>query len=41
LGEMSTLLLEGQNVQPRVLLDNGFCFKFTSLDDALKDLVLS
>lgn len=39
LGEMSTMLLEGQNVQPEVLAANRFQFKFKRLEDALKDLL--
>ncbi len=39
LGEMATMLLEGQNVEPKVLLDSGFHFKFPNLESALNDLV--
>jgi uncharacterized protein (TIGR01777 family) len=39
LGEMSTLLLDGQRAVPRGLLDLGFTFEFPSLDDALRDLL--
>jgi NAD dependent epimerase/dehydratase family enzyme len=38
-GEMADVVLHGQHVVPRRLLDEGFCFAFGNLDDALKDLV--
>lgn len=38
-GELSTLLLEGQKVLPRVLLQHGFNFTYTSVDEALADIV--
>lgn len=41
LGEMSTLLLDGQRVMPRVLLEHGFTFRFPHLRDALIDLLSS
>lgn len=37
-GEMADLLLFGQNVQPRRLLDNGFEFRYTNLKDAFNAL---
>jgi hypothetical protein len=39
LGEMASVILEGQRVIPRVLLDKGFSFQFHRIDDALKDLL--
>ena len=39
LGEMSALLLNGQFMVPRKLLDLGFNFKFATIDQALEDLL--
>jgi uncharacterized protein (TIGR01777 family) len=39
LGEMSGMLLTGQNVSPKKLTDTDFKFKFTSLEPALRDLL--
>ncbi|MFO7530603.1 MAG: TIGR01777 family oxidoreductase [Marinobacter sp.] len=39
LGEMSRLLLTGQNARPARLLDEGFEFLFEDLESALKDSV--
>ncbi len=39
LGEMSDMLLTGQNVYPKKLLDAGFKFKYPSLEPALKELL--
>jgi uncharacterized protein (TIGR01777 family) len=40
LGEMSTLLLDGQNVTPARLTDLGYSFRFPTLEQALAHLVL-
>lgn len=39
LGEMSVLLLGGQRVMPRRLLEQGFRFRFASLDDAFSEIL--
>lgn len=41
LGDKSKLILEGQHVQPKVLIENGFTFKFPTLTSILKDLLKS
>lgn len=38
MGEMSTLVLEGQRAVPRALFDLGYGFLFPRIDDALADL---
>lgn len=38
LGEMSTLLLDGQKVLPQRLIEIGFSFQFSSLPEALTDI---
>ena len=38
LGEMSTLVLDGQRAVPARLLERGFEFRFTEVEDALRDL---
>ncbi len=38
LGEMSTLVLDGQNVLPKKLLQSGYKFHFTELHNALADI---
>ncbi|UJF31640.1 TIGR01777 family oxidoreductase [Paenibacillus hexagrammi] len=37
-GELSVLLLEGQKVLPRTLLEHGFEFRFTTIEEALADI---
>jgi len=39
LGEMSTLVLDGQTVVPKRLIDAGFSFKFEKIEDALINLM--
>jgi hypothetical protein len=39
LGEMSRLLLTGQRVLPARALEAGYVFRFTELEDALKDVL--
>jgi uncharacterized protein len=39
LGEMSILVLEGQQVLPTKLLKSGFTFTYENLEDALKDIL--
>lgn len=41
LGEVSSLLLEGQNVYPKKLLDAGFKFGYSDLEDALRSIINS
>lgn len=38
-GEMADLLIYGQNVIPKKLMDEGFTFKFPSLDSAISNLL--
>lgn len=40
LGEMSTILLDGQFAQPERLLEHAFEFSFTDAESALRDLLL-
>ena len=39
LGEMSSLLLEGQRAVPRRLLEQGFTFRFPEAEQALRDVL--
>jgi len=39
LGEMSTVLLDGQRAVPQRLSDLGFTFRYPKLEDALRDLL--
>lgn len=39
LGEFGSVILKGQKVIPRRLLDNGFQFQYPDLEKALKDIV--
>lgn len=41
LGEFGSVLLRGQRVIPRRLLDAGFQFKYPNMEDALKTIILS
>jgi len=40
-GEVANMVLEGQRVIPRKLLDEGYMFKYPTLDEALTDLLKS
>jgi uncharacterized protein (TIGR01777 family) len=39
LGEMSTLVLDGQRAVPKQLLDHGYSFRFPEVEPALRDLL--
>jgi len=41
LGEFGSVLLEGQRVIPRRLLDAGFKFKYADIEKALKNIILN
>lgn len=41
LGEMSTLILDGQRVLPEKALEHGFQFQFETIDKALTDIFLN
>jgi hypothetical protein len=38
-GEGACVLLEGQTVVPKRLMDAGFCFRFQNIEEALGDLL--
>jgi len=38
-GEFGSVLLEGQKIRPKKLLDAGFRFRFSRIDEALRDLM--
>lgn len=40
MGEFGDVILKGQRVIPKVLLENGFSFTFPTIDRALKDLLV-
>lgn len=39
LGEFGSVILEGQRVIPRRLLDSGFVFQYPEIDKALQSIV--
>ena len=39
LGEMSTLLLDGQRAVPKALQDSGYAFRFADAEAAVRDLL--
>jgi hypothetical protein len=39
LGEFGSVILEGQRAIPKALLDSGFKFEFTNINDALRDIL--
>ena len=41
LGEFGSVILEGQRVLPRRLLESGFSFRFSGIEEALRDLLTS
>ena len=40
LGEFGSVILEGQRVIPKRLLDSGFAFQYPEIDKALQDIVV-
>ena len=40
LGEFGSVLLKGQRVIPRRLLDAGFKFQYPNIENALKSIIL-
>ncbi|UXP33735.1 TIGR01777 family oxidoreductase [Reichenbachiella agarivorans] len=41
LGEMAEIVLEGHHISNQKVIDSGFKFKFTSAEDAIKDILTS
>jgi NAD dependent epimerase/dehydratase family enzyme len=41
LGEFGSVLLKGQRVIPRRMLDAGFKFRYPNIEEALKSIILS
>jgi len=39
LGEFGSVILEGQKVLPRGLLENGFVFQYPDIEEALQSIV--
>ncbi|MGZ3590659.1 MAG: DUF1731 domain-containing protein [Thermodesulfobacteriota bacterium] len=39
LGEFGSVILEGQRVHPRRLLESGFVFQYPHIEEALKSIV--
>lgn len=40
LGEFGSVLLKGQRVIPRRLLDSGFQFQYPGIDEALNNIIV-
>jgi len=40
-GEVATIVADGQRAVPEKLIDQGFTFRFTELEPALRDLLAS
>ena len=38
LGEMTDIVVNGSNISPAKIMKTGFVFRFTQLEEALKDL---
>ena len=41
LGELATLLITGQRVQPAVALREGYLFTYPTLESALREILIS
>jgi len=39
MGEVATIVFDGQRVIPTKLLDLGFTFRFTDVEEALADII--